>query len=121
MNTAATGIFSSRRLEPGPLDDIITEDSAAVRFIKQHGEQLRFCHSSGRWFRWNGFVWSIDKKGIPFHWARELARELSSGQDERKRYVTNRTSFARGVEKFAKHDPRVAVTAEDWDCDPFLL
>jgi putative DNA primase/helicase len=75
----------------------------------------------GKWYRWNGFVWSVDRKGIAFHWARELARQLSSSQDPRKRYITSRTSFARGVEKFAKHDPRVAVTSEDWDCDPFPL
>lgn len=119
MNMAAADILSLRRA--AHLDELVTEDSAAARFIEQHVDELRFCHSLGRWYLWNGFAWSIDRKGIAFHWARELARELSSSQDPPKRYITSRTSFAKGVEKFAKHDPRVAVTSEDWDCDPLLL
>lgn len=121
MNIAVTEIFPSRRLEPAQPNEIVTEDSAANCFIEQHGDELRYCHSLGRWYRWNGFVWSIDRKGIAFHWARELARELSSSQDPGKRYITSKTSFAKGVEKFAKHDPRVAVTTEDWDRDPLLI
>jgi putative DNA primase/helicase len=121
MKTSAAGIFSSRRLEPPPLNDIVTEDSAALRFIAQHGEDLRFCHSVGSWYRWDGSHWSVDRTGVAFQWARELARRLSEDQDERKRYITNKTSFASGVERFAKHDPQVAVTADHWDRNPFLV
>jgi putative DNA primase/helicase len=37
------------------------------------------------------------------------------------RYVSGKTSFASGVEKFAKSDPEFAVRSEAWDKDPFLL
>ena len=121
MKTAPTGLFSSRRLEPPQLNDIVTEDSAALRFVAQHGKDLRFCHAMGSWLRWNGFHWSVDQTGLAFQWARELARQLSGDQDERKRYITNKTSFASGVERFAEHDPQVAVTVEYWDRDPFLV
>ena len=102
-------------------NDIVTEDSAAMRFVELHGDDLRFCHSTGAWFRWSGGVWTKDQTGLAFHWARQLARQLAENQDERKRYITNKTSFASGVERFAKADPAVAVTISYWDADPLLL
>ena len=115
-------IISARRLEPPALsNDIVTEDSAAVRFVEMHGRDLRFCHTSGSWFRWRVTTWVKDRVGTAFHWARELARQLSESQDERKRYITNKTSFASGVERFAKNDPQLSVTIDYWDADPWLL
>jgi putative DNA primase/helicase len=103
------------------LNDIVTEDSAAQQFVDLHGGDLRFCHAHGAWFRWDGVIWAQDRVGTAFHWARELARGLAADQDERKRYIINKTSFAAGVERFAKVDPRVAVTMDYWDRDPWLL
>jgi len=106
----------------GPLpNDIITEDSAAVEFVEKHGEHLRFCHSTGSWYNWNGVYWAKDQTTIVFQWARELVRQLAQDQDERKRYITNKTSFASGVERFAKGDPKIAVTVDYWDSDQWLL
>jgi putative DNA primase/helicase len=102
-------------------NDIVTEDSAAVQFVEQHAGELRFCHSTGAWFRFNGVVWFKDQTGIAFQWARELARRLAENQDDRKRYITHKTAFAGGVERFAKVDPKIAVTIEYWDNDPMLL
>jgi len=106
------------RLTP---NDIVTEDSAAQQFVELHGDKLRYCHSRGKWFRWNGFYWEINNTSLAFHWARELARQLAEDQDERKRYKISATSFAGGVERFAKCDPNVAVTMAFWDQDPWLL
>jgi putative DNA primase/helicase len=102
-------------------NDIVTEDSAAVEFVDLHGDGLRYCHSTGAWFRWNGVIWAKDQTGIAFQWARELARRLAENQDERKRYITNKTAFSSGVERFAKVDPKIAVTMDYWDADPWLL
>jgi putative DNA primase/helicase len=103
-------------------NDIVTEDSAAVEFVDRHCDVLRYCHSTGAWFRWNGVFWHKDQTGIAFQWARELARQLAENQDDvRKRYITNKTSFASGVERFAKGDPMVAVTIDYWDSDPLLF
>jgi putative DNA primase/helicase len=114
-------IISTRRLEPSLQNDIVTEDSAAMEFVERHGENLRFCHSTGAWFKWNAVFWCKDQTGIAYQWARELARQLGEDQDERKRYITNKTSFASGVERFAKVDPRIAVTIDYWDADAWLL
>jgi putative DNA primase/helicase len=102
-------------------NDIVTEDSAAFEFAERHGDILRYCHSTGAWFRWNGVFWEKDQTRLAFQWSRELARELAENQDERKRYITNKTSFASGVERFAKGDPKIAVTIDYWDADAWLL
>ncbi|MEY9703286.1 P4 family phage/plasmid primase-like protein [Bradyrhizobium diazoefficiens] len=102
-------------------NDIVTEDSAAQEFVDLHGESLRYCHTHGSWFYWNGFCWKPDSTGRAFDFARKLARQLSENHDERKRYITNKTSFSAGVERFSKHDQNVAVTSEYWDRDPWLL
>src|ERR1700759_5640029 len=120
MKTAFADNIKTERMEPGARlpNDIVTEDSAAVLFVERHCDNLRFCHSTGAWFRWNAVHWQKDRTGNAFQWARELARQLAEDQDERKRYITNKTSFAFGVERFAKVDPKVAVTIDYWDADP---
>jgi putative DNA primase/helicase len=112
---------SGERSSMASANDIVTEDSAAQQFVEELGDDLRFCHSHGAWFRWKGVHWAKDQVGSAFHWAREMARRLAEDQDARTRYIINKTSFAAGVEKFAKVDPKVAVTIEHWDRDPWLL
>jgi putative DNA primase/helicase len=120
--TSFSDSFTMHRMEPGNLpNDIVTEDNAALEFVHRHCDELRYCHSTGAWFRWKVVYWEKDQTGIAFQWARELARKLAEDQDERKRYITNKTSFSSGVERFAKGDPRIAVTIEYWDSDPWLL
>jgi putative DNA primase/helicase len=123
MKAAFADNIKTERMEPGAhfLNDIVTEDSAAIEFVERHCDNLRYCHSTGAWFKWKLVYWEKDQTGIAFQWARELARKLAEDQDERKRYITNKTSFASGVERFAKVDPRVAVTIDYWDADPWLL
>jgi putative DNA primase/helicase len=110
-----------RALQAQRTNDIVTEDSAALQFVEEHGEQLRYCHSTGSWFRWNGQLWMRDETHLAFHWARELARKLVKDGDKRSRYITSKTSFAAGVERYAKADPAVAVTIDYWDSDPLQL
>src|SRR6516165_10964904 len=108
--------FVVHRLIP---NDTVTEDSAAQHFVQLHGDKLRFCHSHGKWFHWNGFYWEINHTSLAFHWSRELARQLAEDQSDSKRRKIETTSFAGGVERFAKCDPGVAVTMGYWDRDPW--
>lgn len=113
---AGTTTTTRARTAPSRLaNDIVTEDNAAQQFVELHAGKLRYCHDYAAWFRWTGVNWEQDKTGAAFHWARELARRLSQDHDERRRYITSKTAFAAGVERFAKHDPRVAVTMGHWD------
>jgi putative DNA primase/helicase len=110
-----------RKKAPNPRTDIITEDSAACQFAEIYTDRLRFCHETGAWFEWDGAIWQPNKMGLAFQWARELARRLSAGQPDKVRYITSKTSFASGVERFARVDPAFAVNMTAWDTDPFLL
>jgi putative DNA primase/helicase len=110
------------RTEPAASkNDIVTEDSAAQEFADLYCDKLRYCHSTGAWFEWDGTSWRPNRTGIAFQWARELARRLSNSESAKVRYVASKTSFAGGVERFARSDPAFAVTMEQWDQDPFLL
>jgi putative DNA primase/helicase len=101
-----------------PKKQVVTEDSAALQFVDLHGDKMRYCHSTGAWFRFNGVSWTKDETWFVFQQIRELNRNLAK-QD--KKSGVSKTSFAAGVERFAKVDQRVAVTFENWDADPWLL
>ena len=111
-----------RRRETRDLsNELVTEDQAALEFTRLYSDRLRFDHDAGKWREWNGSIWQENRTGIAFHWARELARDLAKTEDDRVRYVASKTSFASGVERFARSDPAFAMTAKDWDTDPMLL
>ena len=101
--------------------DLVTEDGGAQRFAALYADRLRFCHDAGAWFEWTGDIWRQNRTGVAFHWARELARELAEHEPDKVRYVSSKTSFAGGVERFARVDPIFAATAAKWDRDPYLL
>lgn len=121
MSVAGTDIISKRRLEPTLSTEAVSEDLAALAFVEQHGRDLRFCHDSGCWYRWDNQIWREDKTRLAFQFARELIRSLAEDGDHKKRINVGRAAFAGGVEKFAKGDPRVAVSIEFWDRDAWLL
>jgi putative DNA primase/helicase len=102
-------------------NDIITEDSAAVEFVEENADKLRYCHSTGAWFQWDGNIWRREDTQLAFHWARLLARRLVEDQDKKMRSAAGKTAFASGVEKFAQRDRAMAVTVDYWDRDQWLL
>jgi putative DNA primase/helicase len=102
-------------------NDLLTEDSAAQEFVDLHENELRYDHNVRKWYRWNDNYWVRDDTALAFHWSRELARRLAQDQDNRARYITSKVSFAANVEKFARCDPRMAVTRDYWDPDKYLL
>ncbi|WP_291856620.1 phage/plasmid primase, P4 family [Bradyrhizobium sp.] len=113
--------ISKRRLEPTLSNEAVSEDFAGLAFIEQHGRDLRFCHDSGCWYRWDNQIWRKDKTRLAFQFARELIRSMVEDADDKKRVSVGRAAFADGVEKFAKGDPRVAVSTDFWDNDPWLI
>lgn len=102
-------------------NDIVTEDAAALRFAEIYAERLRYCHDTGAWFEWASSAWRQNRTQLAFHWARELARRLGDDEGAKARVIISKTSFAAGVERFARADPTFAVTSEVWDRDPWLL
>jgi putative DNA primase/helicase len=111
-----------RRRETRALsNELVTEDQAALDFVRRYARRLRFDHDAGKWREWNGSIWRENRTGLAFHWARELARDLAKTEPDKVRYISSKTSFAAGVERFARSDPAFAVTSDKWDKDPFLL
>ena len=101
--------------------NIVTEDAAALLFTERHRNALLFDHDIGKWFVWTGSRWQCERTALAFSWARNLARELAAKEPDKVRYTTSKTSFAAGVERFARADRTFAVTSEIWDRDTFLL
>lgn len=101
----------------------LTEDGVARVFAKQYADQLRFCHSTGRWFQWTGARWQREETQLAFEWARETCRaraETAGGKSAAAKAMA-KASTASAVEKFARADRAFAVTAEVWDQDIWLL
>jgi putative DNA primase/helicase len=102
-------------------DDIVTEDSVALQFAAQYGDTLRWCNHTGKWFEWDGIIWRKNERGLAFHWARELVRDMARTASSKTQFVTSKVSFAAGVERFCRCDPVFSVTSEVWDANPWLL
>lgn len=103
-------------------NDVLTEDSAALEFARLFEGTLVFDHSAGSWFVWSETHWRKESTGLAFEWARNLVRELSAEIDKPStRYAVRKTSFASGVEKFARTSRTFAVTSDAWNADPWLL
>lgn len=94
----------------------VSEDAIALHFTHAYGDRLRFDHHAGKWYEWTGTRWQRNEKKIAFHYARDLARQISGGVAR-----FSKSSVANGVESFARADPTHAVTSEVWDSDPWLL
>lgn len=107
--------------ERGETEEVITQDSVADLFAERHKNALRYCHSTGAWFKWTGSHWRRDEVHVAFQFARKLGRELSQGGTNRDLREIRRVTFAGGVERFAQSDARLAVTIDAWDQDPFVL
>ena len=105
----------------GRSDPLLTEELVAQHFCQRYKDQLRFCHSTQSWFVWTGTVWKKDETCQAFNLARILARRLSAELPGDVRALTGRKGFVAGVETFARNDLALAVTAEFWDRDPYLL
>lgn len=112
MSASAHAIDGGNRVGNGT----VSEDQIALAFVRRHAERLRFDHSAKRWYEWTGAHWQRNETKLAFHFAREIAREASDGE---KSFC--RASVANGVESFARADPVLAVTADTWDHDPWLL
>lgn len=99
----------------------LTEHGVAVVFAQRHRDDLRYCHTAGAWYHWQGTHWARNATRRAFTWARNLVAELNRNTEFRTRAVTGKAAFASAVERYAQADEAFAVTAEIWDTDPFLL
>ena len=107
-----------------------TELGLADRIVARHGDDLLYCYSWKKWFRWDGQRWAIDRSGAVWVRAKEVVRglyieaECEPDAAERDR----KTKFALRCEKesciraaLVLAQSEVAVVPEDLNQDRWLL
>ncbi|MGH7156013.1 MAG: phage/plasmid primase, P4 family [Acetobacteraceae bacterium] len=93
-----------------------------MKFTERYRGELRHVAAWGHWFIWDGTVWKADETTRAFDLARIICRQAAT--DCRKPRIATAIASAKtvaAVEKLAKADRAHAATADQWDCDPWLL
>jgi putative DNA primase/helicase len=110
-----------KKRKPVATESIVTEGKVADIFTAAHAEQLRFDHTRGKWFLWDGTRWRREETKLAYRWAHEKARRAAWGHAPKTVEQAGKASFAGGVERLAQARGAFAVTHEIWDADPWLL
>jgi putative DNA primase/helicase len=103
------------------LEKTVTQDGIARVFAQRYSGRLRYCHHARCWYHWSSTHWQQDETDAAFEFVRVLAREITENGEAKQLREVRKTSFAAGVERFARSDPAFAVTSEKWDVDRHLL
>jgi len=106
-----------------------TDLGNARRFVRQHGEKLRYCKPWGKWLVWTGVRWEEDRTGIVLRLARETVANIyieAAHATEHKMLATHAMkseSEARlkAMVSLAESEPGIPVLPEQLDADPWLL
>ncbi len=118
---AGTGGDSAPGADP---DAAILEDEIARGFAETYAGRMVFDHTSQRWSTWTGKRWLLDETDSVFFAVRNFCRQRmheAAGRQRTLPIAMGKIAFAANVEKAARSDPRLAVTAAIWDRDPWLL
>jgi putative DNA primase/helicase len=109
-----------------------TDLGNSERFIRQHGENVRYCVETKTWHRWNGTRWEPDTLNQVHQLAKATVRKiydelpLETDEDKRKALFKfiQRSESERALGalvNLARTDPRIAVSAATFDRQPYLL
>ena len=113
----------------------------AERFVERFGESVRYCKEMNAWFIWDGHRWVQDKTDKIMQFAVQvpsiidievgLIDRLPGKSEEEKRHMKDayrrwaRTSEYKNrlyaIVDLAKTFEDVAIHAQQWDCDNWLL
>jgi len=112
----------------------LTEGGLSERFVYQHSDNLRYDHKRLCWYVWDGKRWKADGAGQAQEKAKETIRNLfaeagrlaATSPEEaaalsKHAVASYKARSIAGVLTLAASDPRIAVTPEVWDKDPYLL
>lgn len=98
-----------------------SEDALAGKFVDDHGLDWRHVALWGKWYHWNGGLWSPDEIGAVRNLVRRVCRAATPDLKvtDARRIASRKTIAA--VEAIAATDPDVAVHPSDWDQSLYLL
>jgi P4 family phage/plasmid primase-like protien len=107
--------------------EFITDLGTANRFIKRHGQNIRYVRTLRTWFTWDGRSWRPDDTGRAMHLCAEIAREMTietASKDHKihkaARQQEQRSRIA-GALDLAGVNPVVAARVAELDANPWLL
>ena len=101
-----------------------SEESLALRFSRQHADELRYVDGWGRWMCWDGTRWRPDDTLAVFDRCRAICRRASAECGDTKERAAMKIAAAQtvaAIERLARSDRRYAALVEQWDADPWLL
>jgi D5-like protein len=112
--------------------DLTATNANAVAFVRDHGQDLRFCHAWGKWLVWTGSHWQIDTSGAVMRAAKatvkRLATQAETLEDEAHvkallQHVKASLSMTRlkAMVESARSEPGIPVQPAELDQDPWLL
>jgi putative DNA primase/helicase len=109
-----------------------TDLGNAERFVREHGEEVRYCAEIKKWFIWNGRLWEKDSSGEIYRRAKKTVRGMlieaahieSEGvrnalvKHERRSESENRIKAMVNV---AQSESGVPIRLTDFDANPMLF
>ena len=110
----------------------LTEGGNASRLEELCSDELRYCHTHGKWLIWRGGRWQIDLDGGANRLAQKVINNLyreaanADGKDERNAIAkfAKETDSRKGISNMlalAGNRLTFAITADQLDTDPWLL
>ncbi len=110
--------------------DLNTDLDASLRFAEWQSKDLRHCAGLG-WLAWDGRRWAIDGESRALELGKQSARKWTQKRssmtgDNREARIKAALNLENGSRvksavDLARSDPRLAVTASDFDRDPWTL
>jgi putative DNA primase/helicase len=108
-----------------------SEVALASRFTELHEEGWRYVAEQSKWYRWDEKRWVADLTLLAFDRARDVARaaaaaarsdpDLSGAARSRIATTIASAKTVAAIERLARADRAHALTADEFDRDPWLL
>jgi putative DNA primase/helicase len=103
----------------------------ALAFVRDHGEDVRYCEAWKKWLHWTGTHWSAKAQGPIFQRAKATIKQLllradPSDDDEYRAWLTHikrslSTAALKAMVESAQNEPGVTVCYEALNQRPWLL
>jgi len=110
----------------------LTDLGNTRRFVLQHKDRVRYCHSWAVWLMWDGRRWQPDKTAEVVRLAKAtvatIYAEAAQAQDEERRKAIAKWAMQsesdhriKAMLSQAESEPEVAITHDALDADPWAL
>ncbi len=122
--------FNGHGAAQPPRGHNLTDLGNAERFVRDHGQAVRYCYPWAKWLVWTGSRWQRDESGRVQRLAKEtvrlIYREASGAEDEDRRKALAKHAAAseseariRAMLELSKSE--LPVSPEELDADPWLF